>query len=236
MSLKVSPKAIVGDRRRRTRAVRDRRQLGRQSDRREEHHDVPRRGHRARVASTPSSPVASSSPTPPPASSTSPTRPSAASWPSPTGSARWSGVGRRWCRWWWCSASWRPLIGIGLDRLIMRRLKDASLVVQLMVTVGLMLVVHGHHPHRSGSPRRARTLPQFFRDTERRQDRRRHRHLAPHHHRARRHRHRRAAALAALPHPPRHLDAGRRRQPQPRRAHRRQALRSSAARRGPSAA
>src|SRR3954467_6090290 len=32
-----------------------------------------------------------------------------------------------------------PLLGIGLDVLLMRRLRNAPLVVQLMVTVGLML-------------------------------------------------------------------------------------------------
>jgi branched-chain amino acid transport system permease protein len=36
-----------------------------------------------------------------------------------------------------------PAIGITLDRVIMRRLRDAALVVQLMVTVGLMLTFMG---------------------------------------------------------------------------------------------
>ena len=36
-----------------------------------------------------------------------------------------------------------PLLGIGLDRLIMRRLEGQALVVQLMVTVGLMLSFMG---------------------------------------------------------------------------------------------
>ena len=57
-----------------------------------------------------------------------------------------------------------PLIGIGLDRLIMKRLKDASLVVQLMVTVGLMLSFMGI-TLTIWKPTKARSLPQFFRDT-----------------------------------------------------------------------
>jgi branched-chain amino acid transport system permease protein len=80
---------------------------------------------------------------------------------------------------WQCSVGWgwptlvslvvvlgivAPLIGIGLDRLIMRRLKDASLVVQLMVTVGLMLSFMGV-TLTIWKPTTARTLPQFFRDT-----------------------------------------------------------------------
>jgi branched-chain amino acid transport system permease protein len=58
-----------------------------------------------------------------------------------------------------------PAIGIGLDRLIMRRLKDASLVVQLMVTVGLMLAFMGI-TLTIWKPTTGRSLPQFFRDTE----------------------------------------------------------------------
>ena len=80
---------------------------------------------------------------------------------------------------WQCSVGWgwptlvsilvvlgilAPAIGIGLDRLIMRRLKDASLVVQLMVTVGLMLSFMGI-TLTIWKPTTARTLPQFFRDT-----------------------------------------------------------------------
>jgi branched-chain amino acid transport system permease protein len=57
-----------------------------------------------------------------------------------------------------------PLIGIGLDRLIMRRLRDASLVVQLMVTVGLMLAFMGI-TLTIWKPTTGRTLPQFFRDS-----------------------------------------------------------------------
>jgi branched-chain amino acid transport system permease protein len=57
-----------------------------------------------------------------------------------------------------------PLIGIGLDRLIMKRLRDASLVVQLMVTVGLMLAFMGI-TLTIWKPNTGRTLPQFFRDT-----------------------------------------------------------------------
>jgi branched-chain amino acid transport system permease protein len=54
-----------------------------------------------------------------------------------------------------------PLIGIGLDRLIMRRLRDATLVVQLMVTVGLMLAFMGI-TLTIWKPNTGRTLPQFF--------------------------------------------------------------------------
>lgn len=57
-----------------------------------------------------------------------------------------------------------PLIGLGLDRLIMKRLRDASLVVQLMVTVGLMLAFMGI-TLTIWKPNTGRTLPQFFRDT-----------------------------------------------------------------------
>jgi branched-chain amino acid transport system permease protein len=77
---------------------------------------------------------------------------------------------------WQCSVGWgwptlvslvavlgilAPLIGIGLDRLIMRRLKDASLVVQLMVTVGLMLSFMGV-TLTMWKPTTARTLPKFL--------------------------------------------------------------------------
>lgn len=57
-----------------------------------------------------------------------------------------------------------PAIGIGLDRLIMRRLRDATLVVQLMVTVGLMLAFMGV-TLTIWKPNTGRTLPQFFRDS-----------------------------------------------------------------------
>ncbi len=80
---------------------------------------------------------------------------------------------------WQCSVQWgwptlvslvvvlgilAPAIGIGLDRLIMRRLRDASLVVQLMVTVGLMLSFMGI-TLTIWKPTTGRSLPQFFRDT-----------------------------------------------------------------------
>lgn len=56
-----------------------------------------------------------------------------------------------------------PLIGVGLDKLLMRRLRNARLVVQLMVTVGLMLSFMGltlvlWKPNVVGG----RQLPQFF--------------------------------------------------------------------------
>ena len=54
-----------------------------------------------------------------------------------------------------------PLIGFTLDRLIMRRLRDAALVVQLMVTVGLMLTFMGI-TLTIWSPKTGRTLEHFF--------------------------------------------------------------------------
>lgn len=56
-----------------------------------------------------------------------------------------------------------PLIGVGLDVLLMRRLRNARLVVQLMVTVGLMLSFMGltllfWKPNKVGG----RALPHFF--------------------------------------------------------------------------
>ena len=54
-----------------------------------------------------------------------------------------------------------PLIGFALDRVIMRRLRDAALVVQLMVTVGLMLTFMGV-TLTIWSPKTARTLDHFF--------------------------------------------------------------------------
>jgi branched-chain amino acid transport system permease protein len=54
-----------------------------------------------------------------------------------------------------------PLIGILLDRVIMRRLRDAALVVQLMVTVGLMLTFMGI-TLTIWSPKTGRTLPHFY--------------------------------------------------------------------------
>lgn len=59
-----------------------------------------------------------------------------------------------------------PLVGVGLDKLLMRRLRTANLVVQLMVTVGLMLAFMGltlalWDPNTSGG----RSLPHFFDST-----------------------------------------------------------------------
>jgi branched-chain amino acid transport system permease protein len=56
-----------------------------------------------------------------------------------------------------------PLLGVGLDLLLMRRLRNAPLVVQLMVTVGLMLAFMGisltmWKTNKVGG----RTLPHFF--------------------------------------------------------------------------
>lgn len=58
-----------------------------------------------------------------------------------------------------------PLIGIGLDRLIMRRLRDAALVVQLMVTVGLMLTFMGI-TLTVWSPKTGRTLDHFYQQSK----------------------------------------------------------------------
>ena len=56
-----------------------------------------------------------------------------------------------------------PLLGLALDKLLMRRLRNATLVVQLMVTVGLMLSFMGitltlWKPNKVGG----RSLPHFF--------------------------------------------------------------------------
>lgn len=58
-----------------------------------------------------------------------------------------------------------PIIGIVLDRVIMRRLRDAALVVQLMVTVGLMLTFMGL-TLTIWSPKTGRSLPHFFENTK----------------------------------------------------------------------
>lgn len=54
-----------------------------------------------------------------------------------------------------------PLIGILLDKLLMQRLRNATLVVQLMVTVGLMLAFMGI-TLTVWKPTTGRSLPQFF--------------------------------------------------------------------------
>lgn len=56
-----------------------------------------------------------------------------------------------------------PALGVLLDRLLMRRLRDADLVVQLMVTVGLMLAFMGI-TLTVWKPNVGRSLPQFFQD------------------------------------------------------------------------
>lgn len=58
-----------------------------------------------------------------------------------------------------------PIIGILLDRVIMRRLRDASLVVQLMVTVGLMLTFMGI-TLTVWSPKTSRSVPHFFENSK----------------------------------------------------------------------
>jgi branched-chain amino acid transport system permease protein len=57
-----------------------------------------------------------------------------------------------------------PIIGVALDVLLMRRLRNASLVVQLMVTVGLMLAVIGV-TLTIWQPNTGRSLPHFFEGT-----------------------------------------------------------------------
>ena len=58
-----------------------------------------------------------------------------------------------------------PAIGIALDRVIMRRLRDAALVVQLMVTVGLMLTFMGI-TLTIWTPKSPRSVPHFFEGTK----------------------------------------------------------------------
>jgi len=57
-----------------------------------------------------------------------------------------------------------PLIGVVLDVALMRRLRNASLVVQLMVTVGLMLAIMGV-TLTMWQPNTGRSLPHFFEGT-----------------------------------------------------------------------
>ncbi|MEZ5168793.1 MAG: branched-chain amino acid ABC transporter permease [Acidimicrobiales bacterium] len=57
-----------------------------------------------------------------------------------------------------------PTIGVLLDRILMRRLGEADLVVQLMVTVGLMLAFMGV-TLTIWKPNVGRSLPHFFEDT-----------------------------------------------------------------------
>ncbi len=58
-----------------------------------------------------------------------------------------------------------PAIGFLLDKVLMRRLRDASLVVQLMATVGLMLTFMGI-TLTVWTPKKARTLDHFFEHTK----------------------------------------------------------------------
>jgi branched-chain amino acid transport system permease protein len=57
-----------------------------------------------------------------------------------------------------------PLLGLALDKLLMRRLRNASLVVQLMVTVGLMLSFMGI-TLTIWKPTQGRSLPHFYEST-----------------------------------------------------------------------
>jgi branched-chain amino acid transport system permease protein len=58
-----------------------------------------------------------------------------------------------------------PLIGIILDKVLMQRLRQATLVVQLMVTVGLMLAFMGI-TLTVWKPNTGRSLPHFFESTK----------------------------------------------------------------------
>jgi branched-chain amino acid transport system permease protein len=58
-----------------------------------------------------------------------------------------------------------PLLGIVLDKVLMQRLRNASLVVQLMVTVGLMLSFMGI-TLTIWKPTKGRALPHFYESTE----------------------------------------------------------------------
>jgi branched-chain amino acid transport system permease protein len=58
-----------------------------------------------------------------------------------------------------------PLLGILLDKVLMQRLRNAALVVQLMVTVGLMLAFMGI-TLTIWKPTKGRALPHFYEDTE----------------------------------------------------------------------
>jgi branched-chain amino acid transport system permease protein len=58
-----------------------------------------------------------------------------------------------------------PLLGVALDKALMQRLRNASLVVQLMVTVGLMLAFMGV-TLTMWKPNTGRALPHFFEDTK----------------------------------------------------------------------
>ena len=58
-----------------------------------------------------------------------------------------------------------PVIGVALDRFLMRRLRSAPLVVQLMVTVGLMLAVMGVTTT-IWKPTEGRTLQHFYESSD----------------------------------------------------------------------
>jgi branched-chain amino acid transport system permease protein len=58
-----------------------------------------------------------------------------------------------------------PVIGIVLDKMLMQRLRNATLVVQLMVTVGLMLSFMGI-TLTVWKPNTGRSLPQFFQNSK----------------------------------------------------------------------
>jgi branched-chain amino acid transport system permease protein len=58
-----------------------------------------------------------------------------------------------------------PLLGIVLDKVLMQRLRNAALVVQLMVTVGLMLAFMGI-TLTIRKPTQGRALPHFYSDAE----------------------------------------------------------------------
>ncbi len=77
------------------------------------------------------------------ASSTSPRAPWAASSPSSTGSCGSTGTGQPRLAFFLVVFVIAPVMGVVLDKVLMQRLRNAALVVQLMVTVGLMLAFMG---------------------------------------------------------------------------------------------
>ena len=89
-------------------------------------------------------PAASSSPTPPRASSTSPTAPSACSAPSPTGSSASAGAGRHPSPLVVVLGVLAPLLGVVIERVVMRGLYDAPRdQSQLVVSIGLLAALLG---------------------------------------------------------------------------------------------
>ena len=118
-----------------------------------------------------------------------------------------------------CCSSWRPLLGWLLDRLIMRRLADASTITTIVVTIGLLVAFVSLAGIIWPQGTSTRVLPEFFRARPCRSSAstsRYHAFVVLGAAVARRHR----AAAPAVRHPHRRRDAGRGRQPRARRAQR----------------